>query len=86
MSFLLFTKSITIRCLTLFLVTFLVPINLIAKEVESPTPATPKVSEFMLDNGLKLLVKEDHRAPVVVTQVWYRVGSSYEYGGIRHWH
>ncbi|CAK0761452.1 zinc protease [Gammaproteobacteria bacterium] len=39
------------------------------------------VHEFHLDNGLKLLVKEDHRAPVVVSQVWYRVGSSNEYLG-----
>jgi zinc protease len=37
--------------------------------------------EFMLDNGLKLLVKTDHRAPVVVSQVWYKVGSSYEHLG-----
>lgn len=37
---------------------------------------------YVLDNGLKLLVKEDHRAPVVVSQVWYKVGSSYEYNGI----
>ena len=44
--------------------------------------ASPKVSEFKLDNGLKLLVQEDHRAPVAVTQVWYKVGSSYEHGGI----
>ncbi|HFD92345.1 MAG TPA: insulinase family protein, partial [Gammaproteobacteria bacterium] len=26
--------------------------------------------------------KEDHRAPVVVSQVWYKIGSSYEYSGI----
>ena len=38
--------------------------------------------EFMLDNGLKLIVKKDTRAPVVVSQVWYKVGSSYEYNGI----
>ncbi len=31
---------------------------------------------------MQLLVKEDHRAPVVVSQVWYKVGSSYEHGGI----
>ena len=42
----------------------------------------PTVHEFVLDNGLKLLVQEDHRAPVVVSQVWYKVGSSYEHGGI----
>ena len=39
-------------------------------------------SEFQLDNGLKLIVKEDHRAPIVVSQVWYKVGSSYEHDGI----
>lgn len=44
--------------------------------------ADPLVSERMLENGLKVLVKEDHRAPVVVSQVWYKVGSSYEYEGI----
>ncbi len=41
-----------------------------------------KVSEYSFDNGLKLIVREDHRAPVVVSQVWYKVGSSYEYNGI----
>ncbi len=42
----------------------------------------PKVQERILGNGLKILVKEDHRSPVVVSQVWYKVGSSYEPGGI----
>ncbi|MFD2640656.1 M16 family metallopeptidase [Pseudomonas japonica] len=37
--------------------------------------------EFILDNGLKVVVREDHRAPVVVSQVWYKVGSSYETPG-----
>ncbi len=41
-----------------------------------------KVHQRVLSNGLKVLVKEDHRSPVVVSQVWYKVGSSYEYGGI----
>ena len=41
-----------------------------------------EVHEFSLENGLKLLVKEDHRAPIVVSQVWYKVGSSYEHDGI----
>jgi zinc protease len=46
------------------------------------TLASGSVHEYQLDNGLKLIVKEDHRAPVVVSQVWYRVGSSYEHDGI----
>jgi zinc protease len=40
------------------------------------------VTEAMLENGMKVIVKEDHRAPVVVSQVWYKVGSSYETDGI----
>jgi zinc protease len=44
--------------------------------------ATGVVHEYQLDNGLKLIVREDHRAPVVVSQVWYKVGSSYEHDGI----
>ena len=44
--------------------------------------AEPQVHEYKLDNGLKILVQEDHRAPAVVSQVWYKVGASNEYGGI----
>lgn len=44
--------------------------------------AAPPVQEFALDNGMKVIVKEDHRAPVAVTQVWYRVGGSYEPNGL----
>ncbi len=44
--------------------------------------ATGRAQEFMLDNGLKLVVQEDHRAPVAVVQIWYKVGSSYEHDGI----
>lgn len=43
---------------------------------------TGKVYEYKLKNGLRLIVKEDHRSPVVVSQIWYKVGSSYEYNGI----
>ncbi len=32
------------------------------------------VAEFMLDNGMRILVIPDHRAPVVTHMVWYRVG------------
>lgn len=41
-----------------------------------------EVHEFKMANGMKVLVKEDHRAPVVVSQVWYKVGASYEHSGI----
>jgi zinc protease len=42
----------------------------------------PSVHERILANGLKVLVKPDRRAPVLTSQVWYKVGSSYEHGGI----
>jgi zinc protease len=44
--------------------------------------ASGEVHEYRLDNGLKLIVKPDHRAPVMVSQIWYKVGSSYEHDGI----
>ena len=44
--------------------------------------AAPTTHEFKLDNGMKVIVKEDRRAPVVVSQIWYKVGSSYEHNGI----
>lgn len=45
-----------------------------------PTFANPH--EYLLDNGLKLIVKQDHRSPVVVTQIWYKAGSIDEVNGV----
>ncbi len=39
------------------------------------------VFETRLDNGLKVLVMEDRRAPTAVQMVWYRVGSVDEVNG-----
>lgn len=36
------------------------------------------VREYTLDNGLKVLLLEEHKAPVAVFQIWYKVGSRYE--------
>ena len=47
----------------------------------TPAVAQSATTEFSLDNGLKVVVREDHRAPVVVSQLWYKVGSSYETPG-----
>jgi zinc protease len=40
------------------------------------------VQERTLDNGLKVVVKVDDRAPIATSQVWYKVGSSFEHGGV----
>jgi zinc protease len=37
--------------------------------------------EYMLANGLKIVVKEDHRSPVVISQIWYKAGSIDELNG-----
>lgn len=45
-------------------------------------PLQAETLETVLENGMKIIVREDHRAPVVASQVWYRIGSTYEYDGI----
>lgn len=39
------------------------------------------VKEYVLDNGLKVLLIEEHKAPVSTFQIWYRVGSRNEKPG-----
>ncbi len=56
------------RTLCWLLVLLFLPVSLTASQVH----------EFALHNGMKVIVKEDNRAPIVVSQVWYRIGSSYE--------
>jgi zinc protease len=34
--------------------------------------------KFVLDNGLTLIIHEDHKAPIVAVNVWYHVGSKNE--------
>ena len=51
----------------------LLPLALVAL----PSSASePGLQSFTLDNGLRAVVIEDHRAPVVTQMVWYRVGSA----------
>jgi zinc protease len=39
------------------------------------TAITEQASEFTLKNGLKVILLENHKAPLITFQVWYRVGS-----------
>ena len=43
--------------------------------------AQTQTSEHRLANGLRVIVKEDHRAPTVVSMVWYKAGSMDEVNG-----
>ena len=51
------------------------PISALVKDVSIP------YSTFTLKNGLKVIVHEDHKAPIVAISVWYHVGSKDEPAG-----
>src|SRR6266436_566320 len=62
----------SLSCVSFLLIMLLTP----------PTSShATQVQEFALDNGLKVLLLEDHKSPVVTFQVWYRVGSRNEKDG-----
>ena len=46
-----------------------------------PLEAFGNVTSFSLENGMRVVVVEDHRAPVVTHMVWYRAGASDENSG-----
>jgi zinc protease len=48
-----------------------VPLSAFAQETQ----------EFLLKNGMKIIVKEDHRAPTVAHMLWYKLGSMDETNG-----
>jgi len=50
--------------------------------IATTIPIQQQVHETTLDNGLKVLLLEDHTAPVVSFMVWYKVGSRNETSGI----
>lgn len=51
---------------------FFIPLALL---LSATAVAAPVTHEFTLDNGLEVLVREDHRAPVVTVMVWFKAGS-----------
>ncbi len=54
---------------------------------KSKSELTRSTFETTLKNGLKVIIREDHRAPMVMTQIWYKIGSADESGntlGISH--
>ena len=50
-------------------------------EAGLPEPGLPEPVEYELKNGLKVLVLEDHKAPLVMSMIWYRVGGVDEVSG-----
>lgn len=60
------------------------PVKLVSatKTTNNPLQLTQGVRETVLDNGLTVLTKEVHTAPVVTVQVWYKIGSRNESPGV----
>ncbi|WP_291988203.1 pitrilysin family protein [Candidatus Accumulibacter sp. ACC007] len=56
----------------------LIPLLLL---LAAPLPALAETFEQQLPNGLRVIVREDRRAPTVVHMVWYRAGSMDETNG-----
>ena len=50
---------------------------------EGRTPYGPRlgIEQYRLENGLRVLLLEDHSAPVTAFHTWFRVGSRYERSG-----
>ncbi|WP_371171407.1 M16 family metallopeptidase [Aliiroseovarius sp. 2305UL8-7] len=55
---------------------------LFAIGIAFPSQAKDGVTDFTLENGLEVVVIEDHRAPVVVHMLWYRAGAADEQPGV----
>lgn len=63
-----------------FLQAMLIAGALLSGGASAAAPESVAVRE--LDNGLRVIVKPDRRAPVAVTMVWYRIGSVDEQNGL----
>ncbi|MFQ5667743.1 MAG: M16 family metallopeptidase, partial [Candidatus Binatia bacterium] len=64
----------------LLAITLLLAVPLVATS-RGASPYAARVRENTLPNGLKILLLEDHKAPVAVMQVWYRAGARNEQVG-----
>jgi zinc protease len=63
------------RSIMMLVALLLSPVTLAAESIDIP------YEKYVLDNGLTLIVHEDHKAPVVAVNVWYHVGSKNEKDG-----
>jgi zinc protease len=67
-----YNRTVRIAILPLLIVSLLAP---------SAARAADRVVAATLDNGLRVLLLEDQRSPIVSFQLWYRVGSRNEHRG-----
>lgn len=63
------------------------PSVIVPSDVKSTTQMGATVYQYTLDNGLQVYIKPDEKSPMVMTQLWYQVGSANEpvgKGGVSH--
>lgn len=67
----------------IYLFAFLLSISILAQKssLNLLNNIDIKYEKFVLDNGLTLIVHEDHKAPIVAINIWYHVGSKNEKEG-----
>ena len=54
------------------------PAAAVAADAGQAAEVTIPYEEFTLPNGLRVIVHEDHKAPIVAVNIWYHVGSKDE--------
>ncbi len=71
------------RFVVVLLVVLLLPLTLYSQGKATNDLALPDIpyTMYTLDNGLRVIVHEDHKAPIVAVNVWYHVGSKNERPG-----
>ena len=47
----------------------------LAAAAGGPDPVAPPAHKFTLDNGLRVVLRENHTVPLVNVQLWIRAGS-----------
>src|ERR1051325_3041951 len=76
-----FIRTITGRVVQVLFFLALLPISALSQTTAETTPLEPILrpfTQFTLDNGLTVLVREDHKLPIASVTVVYNVGSRFD--------
>ena len=69
------------KTFALLFICFLGKLALSQSNLVNPNNIDISFKKFVLNNGLTLVVHEDHKAPIVAVNIWYHVGSKNEKPG-----
>tara|TARA_R110000868_G_scaffold79673_3_gene226614 strand:+ start:3894 stop:5306 length:1413 start_codon:yes stop_codon:yes gene_type:complete len=74
--------SLITNYLLIFICLIINNLSIASDAIKTKLDTNQNVSTKILKNGMKIIVKTDSRSPIFVSQIWYKVGSSYETNGI----